>query len=68
MDKLNNLPRNKDLAPCNYNKKDKKEWDRLYAKQKRIASYPFSVKNVEEFMTSVIIVGGLRYANFKYLS
>ena len=50
MDKLNNLPRNKDLAPCNYNKKDKKEWDRLYAKQKLIASYPFSVKNVEEFM------------------
>jgi hypothetical protein len=49
IDKLNNLPRNKDLAPANYNKKDKVEWDRLYNKQKSIASYPFSVKNVKAF-------------------
>jgi len=49
IDTLNNLPRNKDLAPIEYNKKDKAEWDRLYKKQKSIANYPFSVKNVKEF-------------------
>ena len=58
MQKLNDLPRNKDLAPCDYSKKDKKEWDRLYAKQKIIASYPFSEKNVIAFMNFCNQCGG----------
>ena len=49
IDKLGNLPRNKNLAPAKYNKKDKLEWDRLYNKQKSIANYPFKLENVKEF-------------------
>jgi len=58
LQKLNNLPRNKDLAPVDFSKKDKKEWDKLYAMQLRIASYPFSVKNVEAFMKFCNSSGG----------
>lgn len=58
MQKLNNLKRNKDLAPINFSKKDKKEWDRLYKMQLSIASYPFSVENVKAFMKFCNSSGG----------
>ena len=37
------------LAPINYPVADKKIWDKIYKKRNSDASYPFSVKNVEEF-------------------
>jgi hypothetical protein len=58
IDKLNNLPRNKDKAPADYNKKDSAEWNRLYATQDRQASYPFSEKNVKEFSIFCRASGG----------
>lgn len=36
MDKLNNLPRNKDLAPKDYNQADKKKWDKLWNKNYKL--------------------------------
>ena len=37
------------LAPINYPAADKKIWDKIYKKRNSDASYPFSIKNVEEF-------------------
>jgi len=58
IDKLDKLPRNKDLAPADYNKKDNAEWNRLWHKQDRQASYPFSEKNVKEFSIFCRASGG----------
>lgn len=58
IDKLDKLPRNKDLAPADYNKKDRAEWDRLYYTQDRQANYPFSEKNVKEFSIFCRASGG----------
>tara|TARA_Y100000592_G_scaffold94019_1_gene158161 strand:- start:2352 stop:2948 length:597 start_codon:yes stop_codon:yes gene_type:complete len=37
------------VAPNDYPKEDKKEWDSLYEKKLWEANYPFSVSHVEEF-------------------
>ena len=37
------------LAPNQFPEDDKKTWDKIYKKRNSDASYPFSVKNVEEF-------------------
>ena len=41
--------RNDSLVPRDYPKKDLDKWERIYKKRNHDASYPFSVKNVEEF-------------------
>jgi hypothetical protein len=39
----------KDLAPKDFPKKDHDKWEKIYNKRNSDGSYPFSVKNVEEF-------------------
>lgn len=39
----------KDIAPADYPKEFKEEWDRLWADKDWRDSYPFSVSNVKEF-------------------
>lgn len=38
------------LVPRDFPKEDHEQWNKIYAKQKMIASYPFSVQNVKEFI------------------
>ena len=48
----------KKLAPANYPKKYKEEWDKIYAKRNWHSSYPFTAGNVEEFAKFCMQSGG----------
>jgi len=39
-----------DVAPCDYPKHYKKRWDKLYTMKDWTANYPFTRKNVEQFI------------------
>jgi len=41
--------KNDNLVPRDFPKKDHDKWERIYNKKNSDASYPFSIKNVEEF-------------------
>ena len=50
----------KDIAPNNYSEEDKKKWDSIYEKKSWSANYPFSIKNVLEFIEFAEDSGGFR--------
>lgn len=58
IDILDNKKMNKGIAPRDYNKKDKAEWDRLWNCMDRTSSYPFNITNVKEFSKFCRASGG----------
>ena len=51
---------NKNIAPCDYPAYLKKKWDDLSAQRDRRESYPFTVKNVREFVKFLSECGGFK--------
>ena len=50
----------KELVPAEYPKADHDEWNRIYKMTKHVASYPFSVENVKNFISFCRSSGGFR--------
>jgi len=49
---------NKDIAPCDYPKDLKDKWDSIYREHDYTSSYPFTLKNVKEFISFLRQCGG----------